>query len=206
MAPHHLITLPHRRLFLKPTIKLFVAGLISLAMLTGLGCSAVQSDPTQENSVLAESPEPRPESTSTDGSSTMPSTQLGQQLPISAVAEIAGQDILLEVAQTPRQQAMGLMFRDPLPNNRGMLFPLGRPRPVSFWMKNVPVPLDMVFIYNGTIQAISENVPPCTADPCPTYGPGNQLIDHVIELRGGHAAELGLAPGDEVIFSPVKHP
>jgi len=84
-----------------------------------------------------------------------------------------------------------------------MLFPLARPRPVSFWMKNVPVPLDMVFIYDGTIKAISANVPPCEAEPCPTYGPGDQLIDHVIELRGGHAAELGLMVGDTVVISPV---
>lgn len=134
----------------------------------------------------------------------MPSTQRGQQLPIAAVAEVAGQEILLEVARTPRQQALGLMFREPLPDHQGMLFPMGRPRPVSFWMKNVPVPLDMVFIYNGTIQAIEANVPPCEAEPCPTYGPGRQLIDQVIELRGGHAAELGLAVGDTVVISPVN--
>jgi uncharacterized membrane protein (UPF0127 family) len=67
----------------------------------------------------------------------------------------------------------------------------------------VPVPLDMIFIYNGTIQAIAADVPPCESDPCPTYGPGDQLIDHVIELRGSHAAELGLAVGDAVVISPV---
>ncbi len=134
----------------------------------------------------------------------MPSTPLGQHLPIAAVAEIAGQEILLEVAQTPRQQAMGLMYRDPLPDHRGMLFPMGRPRPVNFWMKNVPVPLDMVFIYDNTVRAILADVPPCENNPCPTYGPGSQLVDHVIELRGGHAAELGLTEGDAVVISPVN--
>ncbi|MBE9112881.1 DUF192 domain-containing protein [Nodosilinea sp. LEGE 07298] len=124
----------------------------------------------------------------------------GQQLAVTAVTTLGGEDIFLEVATTPQQQAMGLMYRDPLPDDRGMLFPLGRPRPVSFWMKNVPVPLDMVFVYQGQIAAIAAEVPPCTAEPCPTYGPGGQLIDQVIELRAGRAAELGLAAGDEVVI------
>ncbi|MBE9138336.1 DUF192 domain-containing protein [Nodosilinea sp. LEGE 07088] len=127
----------------------------------------------------------------------------GQQLAVTAVTTLGGEEIFLEVAATPQQQAMGLMYRDALPDDRGMLFPMGRPRPVSFWMKNVPVPLDMVFIYNGTIQAIAADVPPCAADPCPTYGPGSQLIDQVIELRAGRAAELGLAAGDVVVISQL---
>jgi uncharacterized membrane protein (UPF0127 family) len=124
----------------------------------------------------------------------------GQQLAVTAVTTLGGEDIFLEVATTPQQQAMGLMYRDPLPDDRGMLFPLGRPRPVSFWMKNVPVPLDMVFVYQGQIAAIAAEVPSCTAEPCPTYGPDGQLIDQVIELRAGRAAELGLAAGDEVVI------
>jgi uncharacterized protein len=127
----------------------------------------------------------------------------GQQLPVSAVTVLGSEEIFLEVASTPQQQALGLMYRDPLPDDRGMLFPLGRPRPVSFWMKNVPVPLDMVFIHNGVIAAIAADVPPCAADPCPTYGPEGQLVDQVIELRAGRAAELGLREGDEVVITPL---
>jgi uncharacterized membrane protein (UPF0127 family) len=125
-------------------------------------------------------------------------------LPITAVTTLGGQEIFLEVATTPQQQSLGLMYREALPDDRGMLFPMGQPRPVSFWMKNVPVPLDMVFIYDGTIQAIAAAVPPCTAEPCPTYGPGPQPIDQVIELRAGRAAELGLAVGDEVVVRPLE--
>ncbi|MBD2259106.1 DUF192 domain-containing protein [Pseudanabaena sp. FACHB-2040] len=130
----------------------------------------------------------------------------GQQLPISAKAELGGQEILLEVAETPEQQAMGLMYRPALADDRGMLFPMTRPRPVSFWMMNVPVPLDMVFVYQGRIRGIAASAPPCTASPCPTYGPGNQLVDHVIELRGGRAAELGLAVGDPVAITRLAEP
>lgn len=122
-----------------------------------------------------------------------------QQLPISAAAEIAGEQIQLEVARTPLQQAKGLMHRPPLPADRGMLFSFDPPRPVQFWMKNTPSPLDMVFLRAGEVQAIVSNVPPCTADPCPTYGPDSPLpIDQVIELRAGRAAELGLAVGDRI--------
>ncbi|MEM1253648.1 MAG: DUF192 domain-containing protein [Cyanobacteria bacterium P01_H01_bin.21] len=121
----------------------------------------------------------------------------GQLLPITAQAIIAGETFDLEVAETPRQQQLGLMFRDTLPDNRGMLFPFSQPRRASFWMRNVPVGLDMIFLYQGEVQGIAE-APPCEVDPCPTYSPGNMLIDNVIELRIGRAAELGLEKGDRV--------
>ncbi|MDM9382833.1 DUF192 domain-containing protein [Chlorogloeopsis sp. ULAP01] len=125
-------------------------------------------------------------------------TKSGQQLPISARATVPNGTIIdLEVAQTPEQQAMGLMYRPALPQNRGMLFKFSSPQPVSFWMKNVPVSLDMVFLRQGKIQKIIAAVPPCTEDPCPTYGPRTQ-IDQVIELRSGRAAELGLKEGDRI--------
>lgn len=131
-------------------------------------------------------------------------SQLGQQLPITAKTVLGGEEIFLEVAETPAQQALGLMYRDALPDDRGMVFPMNRPRPVRFWMMNVPVALDMVFIYQGTIQYIAAEVPPCTMAPCPTYGPDSQLVDHVIELRAGRAEELGLQVGDTVEILPLE--
>jgi uncharacterized membrane protein (UPF0127 family) len=132
-----------------------------------------------------------------------PSQPLGQQLPITAVVELGGQPISLEVAQTPEEQALGLMYRPALAPDRGMLFPISPPRPVSFWMKNVSVALDMVFVYRGKIQALASQVSPCLADPCPTYGPQGQLVDQVIELAAGRAAELGLQVGDGVTVRPL---
>ncbi|MEM6836235.1 MAG: DUF192 domain-containing protein [Cyanobacteria bacterium P01_C01_bin.120] len=122
----------------------------------------------------------------------------GQILPVTAEVELNGQIIGLEVAKTPQQQATGLMARELLPDDRGMLFPFEPARPVSFWMKNVLISLDMLFIYDGEIVSIARDVPPCEATPCPTYGPGNQTVDYVLELRGGRAAELGLQPGNPV--------
>jgi uncharacterized membrane protein (UPF0127 family) len=123
---------------------------------------------------------------------------LGQRLPISAKAVVPnGTTIELEVASTPEQQAMGLMYRPALPNNRGMLFKFPSAQPVQFWMKNVPVALDMVFLQNGVVKYIHAAAPPCASEPCPTYGP-NVPIDTVIELRAGRAKELKLQPGDNV--------
>ncbi|BAZ38391.1 hypothetical protein NIES4101_43280 [Calothrix sp. NIES-4101] len=125
-------------------------------------------------------------------------TNRGQQLPISAVAVIpSGFTIQLEVAKTPQQQAMGLMYRPVLANDRGMLFKFPSPQPVRFWMKNVPVALDIVFLYQGVIQDITAAAPPCAKEPCPTYGP-EKLVDQVIELRAGRAAELSLKAGDRI--------
>jgi len=124
--------------------------------------------------------------------------QQGQMLPIDATVVLGEETIELEVTQTPKQQAVGLMFRDSLPNNRGMLFSFDPARKVSFWMMNVKIPLDMLFVREGKIEAILSNVPPCEETPCPTYGP-DTLIDSVIELRGGRAEELGVKTGDRAI-------
>ena len=120
-----------------------------------------------------------------------------QILPVTAKTTINQTIIELEVAQTQKQQALGLMFRQSLPKNRGMLFPFDEPQITQFWMKNVTISLDMIFLYQGEVKAIAEDVPPCVADPCPVYGP-NILIDRVLELGGGRAKELNLQVGDRL--------
>jgi hypothetical protein len=158
--------------------------LFLLGSLYLMGCSiapGLSTPPTPEDSTL------------------MVDDPRAQVLPITATARMGDQVIQLEVARTRQQQARGLMFRPPLPENRGMLFPFDPPRPVQFWMRDVPVPLDMVFLRDGEIQAIAAEVPPCTSRNCPVYGPATP-VDQVIELRAGRAAELGLAVGDPVII------
>lgn len=136
--------------------------------------------------------------------SSSPAAPLGQVLPLSAFFQVADQTIQLEVARTPAEQAMGLMYRTSLADDRGMLFPFKPARPAQFWMKNTLIPLDMLFVRDGTIRFISENVPPCKADPCPTYGSPTIDIDQVIELRAGRAAELGLKVGDRIFIKLLK--
>lgn len=123
---------------------------------------------------------------------------MGQTLPISAQVKVGEQTIGLEVAKTEQQQAMGLMYRKQLEDNRGMLFSFNPPRPVGFWMKNCLINLDMVFLRHGKVVAITNNAPPCQKEPCPVYGPPVD-VDQVIELRGGRAKELGIKQGDRLI-------
>jgi uncharacterized membrane protein (UPF0127 family) len=120
----------------------------------------------------------------------------GQNLPISAKLLINQEIIELEVAQTPQQQQIGLMYRDVLPANRGMLFPFNPPQTVSFWMKNVSIPLDMIFISQGVIKHIV-TASPCNLEPCPLYS-SNVSIDQVIELAGNRTKELGIEVGDKI--------
>lgn len=158
-----------------------------------IGCSA---------STTAKTPVTAP--TSNQNTQVTQNTNKGQQLPISAIAVLpSGIKIELEVAKTPQQQQMGLMYRPALPDNRGMLFEFPSPQPVSFWMKNVPVKLDMVFMHKGVVEYITDSAPPCAQEPCSTYGP-NKLINQVIELRAGRAAELKLKVGDRVKIQPIS--
>jgi len=129
--------------------------------------------------------------------------QTPQHLPVRAQFQHNGQRILLEVAWTPEQQTLGLMYRERLEPNRGMLFPFQPARPVRFWMKNMRTPIDMIFLYENKILAIYPRVPPCTTPHCPTYGP-DVPVDSVIELAPGRAAQLGLQVGDTLIVRWIR--
>ena len=158
-----------------------------------MGCTDI-SEPVAESASAEETVPTEPEITLSGP---------GQLLEVSAIALIKDQTFQLEVTETPQQQALGLMFRSELPANRGMLFPFSSPRPASFWMKDVPVALDMVFIREGQVVEVI-TAPPCAADPCPTYGPARtQIVDSVLELRAGRAEEIGLQPGDAIEIRPL---
>ena len=113
-----------------------------------------------------------------------------------------GTTIEAELAVTAPQRAQGLMFRPGLGPDEGMLFVFEFPGENRFWMKDTLIALDMIWMDPGKrIVHIEPNVPPCKADPCPTYGPGparNSLF--VLEVAAGHAAELGLTVGGVLKF------
>ena len=106
----------------------------------------------------------------------------------------------VEGARTPAAQERGLMFRTSIPRDGGMLFhpyPAagGGPREASFWMKNTPSPLDIIFIRaDHTIARIAENTVPFSETPVVSGEP----VAAVLEINGGRAAELGIAEGDKV--------
>jgi uncharacterized protein len=107
--------------------------------------------------------------------------------------------VVREIATTVEQQATGLMFRTELAEDRGMVFLFNPPNPISFWMKNTLIPLDMVFARSGRIVYLQRNAPPCKTLDCPTYGSGpKQPIDQVIELRAGTIDRLKLNVADPI--------
>ncbi len=124
-----------------------------------------------------------------------------QALPLTAQVKVGNQVILLEEAKTPEQQEIGLMYRTELAGDRGMAFPFQPARKVGFWMKNMDMSIDMVFVHAGKVVTISAQVPACKTDPCAIYAP-NSIIDQVVELRSGRAAELGLKVGDRFLVEP----
>ncbi len=90
------------------------------------------------------------------------------------------------------------MFRDALDEREGMLFCFDVPDRYGFWMKNVRIPLDMLWLDNrGRIVWIVERAKPCTGDPCPIYLPEADA-SYVLEVVGGFVKKHGLAVGDDV--------
>jgi uncharacterized membrane protein (UPF0127 family) len=107
----------------------------------------------------------------------------------------------VEMAITPEEKERGLMFRRELPEGQGMLFDFQFDQPVAFWMKNTYIPLDMLFIRaDGRILRIAENTEPLSERNIPSGGP----VRAVLEVIGGTAKKLGIAPGDRVGGSIFK--
>jgi uncharacterized membrane protein (UPF0127 family) len=107
------------------------------------------------------------------------------------------------VADTPRRQAQGLMFVRSLPPRKGMLFVHESPRPIGMWMKNTYIPLDMLFIdARGRIQQIVENTIPHSLDVIRSREP----MLAVLEIAGGEARRLGIAPGQRVSHPAFTQP
>jgi len=110
----------------------------------------------------------------------------------------------LELALTPEDQAQGLMYRESLPPNTGMLFVFGADEPHHFWMKNTMIPLDMIWMdAAGRVVFVSANTPPCKADPCATYGPDGPARQ-VLEIAGGMAAREKVTVGSTLQILDVR--
>lgn len=101
----------------------------------------------------------------------------------------------VEVAETPAQQARGMMFRRSMARDTGMIFPMEPPRPAAFWMRNTYVPLDIIFLSpDERVLNIAADAQPLTETTRPSKG----VAGAVLELKGGEAARIGLRPGDRI--------
>jgi uncharacterized membrane protein (UPF0127 family) len=137
------------------------------------------------------SPQSRAQNVSTEDAA-----QTGlRQVPLTIRTASGVHRFTVEVAETPEQQARGLMYRRSLPDSRGMIFPYDTPQVVGFWMKNTLIPLDIIFVRaDGRIARIAANTTPHSLEPVQSGEP----VATVLEVRGGLAAELGIREGDLV--------
>lgn len=111
---------------------------------------------------------------------------------VTATGEIS---IDTEIANTPEEKALGLMFRTQLPDNQGMLFHYVKPLEITMWMKNTYITLDMVFIKaDGTIHRIEVRTEPLSESIISSKGD----VVAVLELAGGAAERLGVKVGGKV--------
>jgi uncharacterized protein len=118
--------------------------------------------------------------------------------------ELGGKRYAVEVARDDATRARGLMFRDSMPEDAGMLFIHDREEPLAYWMKNTRIALDILY-FDAQRRLVSQqrDVPPCTAgNACPSY-PSRAPALYVLELNAGQAAKLGLQDGAEMRFSPA---
>ena len=108
-----------------------------------------------------------------------------------------------ELADTAEAQTRGLMFRTELGDDEAMIFPSYVPQVRSFWMRNTPISLDIIFVgTDGTISNIAERTEPYSLDSLPSEG----LASAVVEIRGGLSEELGIEPGDSVEYELTENP
>jgi uncharacterized membrane protein (UPF0127 family) len=134
----------------------------------------------------------------TDTAAAPPGAALAEERLDLVLASGTTKTLTVEIARTPEQQAKGLMFRNHLADDRGMLFPHAPPRDVSMWMRNTYFPLDMVFIKSdGTVHRIAARTEPLSEKIISSEGE----VSAVLELAGGAAERYGLKPGDI-----VRHP
>jgi len=125
-----------------------------------------------------------------------------EDLALSTVTLPNGQQIRAEVEISPVDMQKGMMFRDSLERGRGMLFIHQTPGLNAYWMYQVRIPLDIVWMDAGhRIVEISPDTPPCKtkASLCPTYG-GHETAQFVLELGGGEARRFGLGLGQALQF------
>ena len=122
-----------------------------------------------------------------------------EAIPLSiTAADGTKHDFMVEMANTPEKQALGLMFRKEIPADSGMLFDFGEEKDVRMWMKNTYIPLDMLFINAAKeIIFIVENTTPLSLKIISAP----QKSRYVLEIKGGTSKRLDLKEKDKITFS-----
>ena len=127
---------------------------------------------------------------------TGPQPELPKERLVIATRDGVRHEFMVEMALTPDQQTVGLMFRPSVPADGGMLFDWGAPRDSAMWMRNTISSLDMVFINaDGTIRRIAERTVPLSLATIESRGP----VRATLELAAGTAQRLNIRVGDKVL-------
>jgi len=106
----------------------------------------------------------------------------------------------VEIADNVQEREQGLMFRESLSEDSGMLFVFEKEEIYPFWMKNTLIPLDIIWINSsGEVVFIEENAQPCKSEICESYSPETDAL-YVLELNGGKSEEINLEIGNFVVF------
>ena len=115
--------------------------------------------------------------------------------------ELKGQRFDVEIADTEPARERGLMFRDSMPADHGMLFLFDDNVVRTFWMKNCRMPLDILYFDEKyKLVSMQQRVPACRSEPCPVY-PSDGAAKYVLELNAGMADKLGVKTGDAIKLS-----
>jgi uncharacterized membrane protein (UPF0127 family) len=118
--------------------------------------------------------------------------------PLTVTTASGEHRFMVEIADDDAERQRGLMEREPLADDRGMLFQFPDVAERGFWMRNTPSPLDIIYIDpRGRIVSIAKNATPNSDAVIPSNGPASG----VLELRAGRADEIGARPGDRVSHS-----
>jgi len=116
-------------------------------------------------------------------------------------AIINNKKITLDIADNPESREQGLMYVESMDENHGMLFIMEKHDFAAFWMKNMKIPLDLVFISGEKVVKIYNNVPACKILPCEIY-PSNYKVDLVLEVNAGYCEKYHIKSGQIVKYSP----
>jgi uncharacterized membrane protein (UPF0127 family) len=131
-------------------------------------------------------------------------------LPLGEVVFPDGTRVTVEIAGTPAARERGLMFRAQMAPSDGMVFVFDKVGHYPFWMKNTLIPLDVIWVDAGArVVHVAQSVPPCKADPCPTFPPppspeGDAL--YVVEVVSGFSTQHRVSRGDVLTFRNVPAP
>ena len=168
--------------------------MVRLAAIT-VAMAVMACSPSETGNALAASPEPAPVETAA-AEELHPVSGL-RVIDLAVTDADERHEFRVELADTREAQARGLMFRTDRGDFEGMLFPSEVPAQRSFWMRNTPLSLDIIFIgVDGRISNIEANTEPYSLESVVSVG----LASAVLELRAGRAAALGISPGDRVEY------